>query len=119
MRRPKVILGLAMVMLAVVASWQTASAYIANAELQEDLRDLAAQVGMRIGLDAPASVEELRKTVVSKADRYDIALKPEQITVQIQGAGHTATIFLAADYTAEVRILFVSYEIHFRPSSAK
>jgi hypothetical protein len=119
MRRAKIVLGLGVAVLVVVTVWQVTAAYIANAELREDLRDIAAQVGMRIGLDAPPSEEQLRKQVLLRAESYDIPLKPEEVTVQITGAGKDATIQLAVDYTAPIHVLFFSFGKHFSASSKR
>lgn len=52
-RKAKILLGLAVLALAVAVGWQIASCEIANLELQADMRDIAAQVASRIGLEAP------------------------------------------------------------------
>jgi hypothetical protein len=119
MHKGKIVSGLAVLVLVVVTVWQVTAAYIANAELQEDMRDLAAQVGMRIGLDAPASQEQLRQQVLRRAESYDIELKPEEVTVQILGAGKDESILLTADYTARIRVLFFSFGKHFSASSKR
>jgi hypothetical protein len=53
MGKAKLILGLAVLALAVIACWQIGSCELADFELHEDLRDLAAQGGARIGLAPP------------------------------------------------------------------
>jgi len=117
--RAKILLGLAVLALAVAVSWQIASCEIANLELQTDLRDIAAQVGSRIGLDAPNSDDDLRNAVIHKAREYDIQLEPAQVTVQHTGSGKTLTTYLAADYKSRVNLLVYSFTLHFTPSSAK
>ena len=52
MGKLKLILGLAVVALSIIVGWQIASCELANLELQEDLRDLAAQTGAYIGLNS-------------------------------------------------------------------
>jgi hypothetical protein len=119
MGKAKLILGLAILGLAVVAGWQIASCEIANLELQADMRDIAAQGGPRIGLEAPSSDEDLRNAVVHKAEEHDIQLEQAQVTVQRTGSGKTLAIYLAADYKARVNLLLYSFSLHFTPSSAK
>jgi hypothetical protein len=119
MGKAKLIFGLAILGLVVVAGWQIASCEIANLELQTDMRDIAAQVGSRIGLDAPSSDEDLRNAVIHKAEEHDIHLEPAQVTVQRTGSGKTSAINLAADYKARVNLLLYSFTLHFTPSSAK
>jgi hypothetical protein len=119
MGKARLILGLAVLGLAVAAGWQVASCEIANLELQTDLRDIAAQTASRIGLEAPNSDEELRNAVIHKAGEHDIQLDPGQVTVQQTGSGKTLSIYLAADYKARVNLLLYSFTLHFTPSSAK
>jgi hypothetical protein len=119
MGKAKLILGLAVLGFAVAAGWQAASCEIANLELQTDMRDIAAQVASRIGLEAPNSDEDLRNAVIHKAAEHDIHLEPGQVTVQETGSGKTVSIYLAADYKARVNLLLGSFTLHFTPSSAK
>ena len=118
-RKAKILLGLAVLALAVAVGWQIASCEIANLELQTDMRDIAAQVGARIGLEAPNSDEDLRNAVIHKAREHDIQLEPGQVTVQRTTNGKTLTIYLAADYKARVNLLLYSITLHFTPSSTK
>lgn len=60
MRKVTIIVGLAALVAAVVASWQIGSSELANIELQDDMRDIAAQTGSRIGLAQISSDEDLR-----------------------------------------------------------
>jgi hypothetical protein len=119
MGKAKLILGLAILGLAVAAGWQIASCEIANLELQTDMRDIAAQVASRIGLEAPNSDEDLRNAVIHKAEEHDIQLEPAQVTVRRTGSDKTLAIYLAADYKARVNLLLYSFTLHFTPSSAK
>ena len=79
MRKAKIILGSAVLVLAPIAGWQIASCELANVELQSDLRDLTAQGGAQIELDAPSVDEELRAAVIRKASSHDIQLEPGQV----------------------------------------
>jgi hypothetical protein len=117
--KAKILLGLAVLALAVAFGWQIVSCEIANLELQADMRDIAAQVASRIGLEAPNSDEDLRNAVIHKAEEHDIQLEPRQVIVQQTGSGKTLAIYLAADYKARVNLLVYSFSLHFTPSSAK
>jgi hypothetical protein len=117
--RAKILLGMAVLALAVAVGWQIASCEIANLELQSDMRDISAQVASRIGLEALNSDDDLRNAVIHKAQEYGIQLEPWQVTVQHTGSGKTVTTYLAADYKARVNLLVYSFTIHFTPSSTK
>lgn len=119
MGKAKVIVGLAILALAVAAGWQIGSCEVANLELQSDLRDFAAEVGTRIGLDARSSDEQLQSAIIRKADRYDIQLEPGQVTVIRSDAGADSTVYLAVDYKARVNLFVYSFNVHFTPSSKK
>jgi hypothetical protein len=48
--RTKIVAGVFALVLTVTAGWQAAACELANAELRDDLHDLASQVSARIGL---------------------------------------------------------------------
>jgi hypothetical protein len=119
MGKVKLILGLTVLALAIIAGWQIASCELANFEFHEELRDLAAQGGARIGLSSFRTDEELRDAVIREAKRNDIQLEPEQVTVERTGTPQDPKIHLEADYKVRVRLPAGSFTLHFHPSSAK
>ena len=119
MQKVKLILGLAVLSLAIIAGWQIASCELASLELHEDLRDLAAQTGAYIGLNSFNTDEDFRNAVIRAAKRYEIQLAPEQVTVQRTGTAQAPIIYLAADYNVRVTLAGSSFTLHFHPSSAK
>ncbi|MGB9104075.1 MAG: hypothetical protein WCC59_04890 [Terriglobales bacterium] len=119
MRRIKIIVVTAVLALAVVAGWRVGSCELANTRLQEDMHDLASQAGTHIGYIPPRSDDDFRDAVIRKAIEHDIKLEPYQVTVQRTDSGMTSTIYLAADYRVPVNLLWLSFLLHFTPSSAK
>ena len=119
MGRAKLILGLAVLVLAILAGWQIASCELANLEFREELRDIAAQGGARIGLLSFNTDEELRNAVMREAKKHEIQLAPEQITVERTGTPPAQIIYLSADYRARVALPGCSFTLHFHPSSAR
>jgi len=119
MRNLKLVLGLAVLAFFGVAGWQIASCELANIQLRADMRDLAAQVGTRIGLTAQSTDEDFRRAVLGKAQEHEIQLEPEQVTVERTGTGEAPIIYLAADYKVRVKLPGFSFTFHFTPSSAK
>jgi hypothetical protein len=99
--------------------WQAAACEIANMELKDDLQDLAAQVGTKIGLDPIREDAELRAMVVRRAEDHDIDLKPEQVSVRRTGSGDQEVIQLAVDYRARIHLLVYSFTVHFTPTSGR
>lgn len=118
MKKAAIILGLAVLLLAASAAWQITSCYVANSELQSDMKALAVQNNARIGLGSFATEDELRYAVLSSAKEHGIQLAPEQVTVQRSLTPRMLDISLAADYQARVNLLGFSYTIHFTPSSS-
>ena len=119
MRKIILILGLAVLVLAGESGWQIASCELANFELRDDMRFLAAQIGRRIGLNSPSTDKDLRNEVIRKAQEHDIELAPEQVTVRRTGTELEPIIYLAADYEVPIKLLGFSLTFHFTPSSAK
>ncbi|HET9742666.1 MAG TPA: hypothetical protein VFQ00_07950 [Terriglobales bacterium] len=99
--------------------WQIAAAELANVELHEDMKDIAAHAGDRIGLVNPRSDEEYRDRVVLKAKGYDIDLDPDHVRVERTGEGVATQIYLAADYDVPIHVSRFSFSLHFSPSTAK
>ncbi len=119
MGKAKLILGLAVLAMAVVAGWPIAWCELANLELREDLRDIAAQNAVRIGLAPPSTDEYLRSTVVRAAKEHEIQLEPEQVTLHRTGTAEAPILYLAADYNVHVKLPGYSFTLHFTPSSAR
>jgi hypothetical protein len=119
MGKVKFVLGFAVLALAIIAGWQIASCELANLEFHENLRDLAAQGGARIGWASFSTDEELRDAVIREANKHEIQIEPEQVTVERTGTPPSQIICLAADYKARVKLPGFSFTLHFHPSSAK
>jgi hypothetical protein len=55
--------------------------------------------------------------VVKKAQEHQIALTPENVTVQRIGTPGALAVYVAADYTVPVTLPGYSFTMHFTPSS--
>ena len=119
MEKVKFIFGLVVLALAIMTGWQIASCELANIEFHEELRDIAAQGGAKIGLLSFRTDEELRDAVIHEAKRHDIQLESTQVTVERTGTPPAQIIYLAADYKSRVKLPGFSFTLHFHPSSAK
>ena len=119
MGKGKLILGLAVLALAVIAGWQIVSCELANLELRGDLRDIASQAGAYIGLVSFNSDEDFRNAVIRAAKGHEIELEAEQVTVQRTGTAPNQSIYLAVDYKARVKVPGFSLALHFHPTSAR
>jgi hypothetical protein len=119
MRKIAIIAGLLLFCVAASAGWQLASAYIANAQLQEDLKDLSSLTGTRIGLVEPRTPDEIRDLVIGHAAGHGIHLDPGQVTVVRNGEGKDGTIFLSTEYDAPMKVFGFGWTIHFTAASPR
>lgn len=119
MRRVQILVGLAILVLAVSTGWQMFSAFYGNLELGEDLQDISANVATRIGLSAPSSEDELRSFVIKKAEDRGIRLEPSEVTVNVTGEGKSTVISLAADYHVKINMVVYSFPMHFQAKNAR
>jgi hypothetical protein len=97
--------------------WQVGAAELGNIELQDDMKDMASQLGARIGFSAAKSDDDFRKAVIQKAQKYGIELEPEQVTVERTTSGDKTAIYLSADYRVHIHVVGFSHELHFQPHS--
>lgn len=118
MKRIKIIAALAAFYFLVSAGWQVGACELANIELKDDLQDISTQLGVRIGASDAPSDEDLRATVLRKAEKYNIALAPEQVIVIRDGYGKDANIYLEADYSIPIYLPRYTFFMYFSPSSA-
>ena len=116
MKKIKIVLGLAAFYLAFSAGWQIGACELANFELKDDMQDMAAQLGLRMGVSDVAGDDDLRETIVRKAEKYGISLVPGQVTVLRDGYGKNAHLYFAADYSVPIYLPKYSFEMHFTPS---
>ena len=120
MKRIKTLLLIAIFAFAILGGWKAGSCELANIELQEDMLDLASQVGSysRFATE-PRSDDDYREAVVRDALSHDIRLKGSQVTVRHTDSGNTSKVYLAADYTETVTVAGYSFDLHFTPTSDK
>lgn len=119
MRGIKILLIVVVLSLLIALGWAVGGAEIANANLQEEMRDLAAQGGAQIGLVEPSTDDDIRNTVAGKAQTHGIALKPEQVIVQRTVSGEKSQLHIAVHYSVSVNCWLFSLNLHFAPSSDK
>ena len=118
MKKAGTLLGLSALLMAAAAAWQVAACYVANFALQTDMKDLAVQNSARIGLTSFDTEDELRNAVIASGKEHGIPLAPEEVTVRRMLTPRMLDVSLAADYHARVRLLGLSFPLHFTPSSS-
>ena len=117
MGKIKVIVGLLLFALVMSTAWQLASCEFANYEFRDDLKDIAAMGGLRVGLLAQSSDNDLRDAVIRRAAGHEIQLGPNQILVQRSGTAENPKVFLVAKYRSRVVLPGFSLIFHFTATS--
>jgi hypothetical protein len=119
MRKLILIVILALFVIAVAIGWQFGSAYLDNIELHDDVRDVAAQNGVNIGLYSPRTDDEVRQELIRTAAEHGLRLQPDQISLQkyVNAGAHRIWYDVTVDYTVRVNLLVCSYTLHFVQSN--
>ena len=109
----KLIIGLVAIVGAIIACVQVAPPEMANLSFQEDLKEVAA-LGSS---NANRTDDDLRLAVLNKAKAHEIALTPEQVTIQRMGSPGLAGVYVSVDYSVPVNLPGYSFVLHFTPNS--
>ena len=112
MKKVGIALAAALAALAMIAGIQLISAAFSYFELKDDLHDMSASLGPRIGLAAASSDQDLRNKVVEKAGEHGIELDPDQVMVS-----RTDHLYLRADYNVPLQFPGLSVLVHFSAAS--
>ena len=72
MGRIRILLAAVVLFLVIALGWTVGAAEIANANLQEDMHDMAAQGGAQIGLVDPSTDGDIPQLVARKAQAHGI-----------------------------------------------
>ena len=113
----KYVFWIAIVVGVVMAGWEILEPVITNIVFQDELHDMAAQLGWHTGLSVPNSDEELRNIVIRKAAKHEIQLEPKQVTIRRSLTPENPVLYIAVDYTVPVNLLVYSFSLHFSPTS--
>jgi hypothetical protein len=113
----KLIVGAALVIVAVMGAGKAGLAEWSNLQFQDDLRDISSNLGARVGANAPRSDPELRDLVLRKAEERGIELDPRQVTISHPPSA--PLVYLAADYDVTIKLPWYSFSLHFTPTSEK
>jgi hypothetical protein len=109
----KALVGLAVLVLVVVALFQVLPPVMANYSFTDDLR----QVAMMAGANPQRTDDDVRNDVLKKAKEHDLPIDEKQVTVQRVLTPGLMAVYVAADYTVPISLPGYSFELHFNPSS--
>jgi hypothetical protein len=109
----KAFVGILAIVAAFYGAWQIVPPELANYSFQDDLRNIA----MVAGSNPHQTDQDILDSVMKKAREHDIALAPEQVTVQRIGTPGAPAVYVAADYSVPVSMPGYPFTLHFNPSS--
>lgn len=120
MKKIKIVLALVAFYFLFSAAWQVGSCELSNIEFKDDLQDMTQQLGLQAGSNSTQnySDDDLRKSILRKAEKYDIPLAPDSVTVARTGYGGNASVYLEADYSVPIYLPHYTFRMYFNPSSA-
>jgi hypothetical protein len=97
----------------VLALFQVTPPIMKNYSFQDDLKNVA----MLDGPNTTKSDDDVRSDVLRRAKALDLALEPNQITVQRINTPGIAAVYVAADYSVPITLPGYSFDLHFNPDS--
>jgi hypothetical protein len=109
----KALLGFLVIIACIYAGFQIVPPELTNYSFQDDLRNVA-MMGVS---NVHTTDQELVEAVIKKAREHEIALAPENVTVQRIGTPGALAVFLTADYSVPVSLPGYSFTLHFTPTS--
>lgn len=109
----KAIGGLLLVIAVIYSCFQIVPPELTNYSFQDDLKNIA----MMSSANPHQTDQEILEAVVKKAQEHQIALAPEQVTVQRIGTPGAPAVYVGADYSVPVSLPGYSFILHFTPSS--
>ena len=98
----KIIVGLVVFAFGMSTGWQLAACEFANYELRDDLKDVAARGGSRIGLLAESTDADLRDAVIRRAPPHGPASRTGPDSGTSLGTAENPKVFMTAKYRARV-----------------
>lgn len=111
MKNLRLFIGLFVLATAVYLLWKTAPAFFANYQFEEEMDDTARMSA----IDARKTPEEIRASILEKAQSRDLPIKADDIEVTRNGAD----VSISADYVVHVDIPVYPFDLKFHPSSKR
>ncbi len=108
MKALRSILGVALIAAVMYFLWLLIPPYFHNYQLDDVVADEA-----RMNTYTVKSEEDMRQTILKKARDMNLALTPEQVSVQRIGNG----VAISVDYTVHVDLPGYPMDLHFHSSS--
>lgn len=111
MKHLRLLIGLFVLGAAVYLLWKTAPAFFANYQFEEEMDDTARMSAMDVG----KTPDDIRASVLAKAQSHDIPIDAENIEVVRSGAD----VSISANYVVHVDVPVYPFDLKFHPSSKR
>lgn len=111
MKTVRMLFGLFVLAAAVYMGWKVLPSYFASYQLEEDMDD-AARMGT---VDIRKSPEDIKLSILEKAQAREIPIKAEDIIVTRNGSD----VSISAEYIVHVDIPVYPFDMKFTPSSKR
>ena len=109
----KAIAGIFAIVFVLYAGFQVFPPEMTNYSFTDDLKNIA----MVSGSNPHLTDQDLLDAVIKKAQEHEIALTPQQVTIQHIGTPGAPAVYVAVDYSVPVSLPGYSFTLHFTPSS--
>jgi hypothetical protein len=109
----KAIVGILVIAAVIYAISLVVPPELSNYAFNDDLKDIA----MMAGANPRTTDQDLLNEVMKKAQDHQIALTPDQVTVERVGSPGAPAVYVAAEYSVPVNFPGYSFTLHFTPSS--
>lgn len=109
----KAIVGVLVIVGLIYSGFQIIPPEITNYSFADDLKTIALMSAANYRMTDQDIVDQVMK----KAQEHEIALTPQQITVQRIGTAGMPATYVAADYSVPVSLPGYSFTMHFTPTS--
>jgi hypothetical protein len=109
----KALIGLLAIIAVFYCCFQIVPPELSNYSFQDDLKNIA----MTGAANPRQTDQDLIDAVMKKAQEHQIALAPEQVTVQRIGTPGAPAVYVAAEYSVPINLPGYSFTLHFTPTS--
>jgi hypothetical protein len=108
----KMLIGISVLVAGVYLSFELLPPYFENYQFQDAMKQEATQDSY-----IPKSEDDIRASVLKKAQEYNIPITAEAIKVQREGSQFNGTVAIQAPYVVHIDLPGYPLDLHFNPST--
>ncbi len=111
MKTLRMLIGISVFAAVVYLCWKVTPVYIANYQFEEEMDDAARTAAV----DSRKTPEDIRASVLAKAQGHELPLTGEDISVVRNGDD----VLISADYVVHIDVPVYPFDLKFHPSSKR